>query len=65
MHIVSEHIPCGCFMSTMWTFHGMENNHDVYKSKDCMKKFCKSLKERAMKITKFEKKKMIMKGDCA
>ena len=36
----------------------MENKHDVYRGKDCMKKFCESLKEHAMKIIKFKKKKM-------
>ena len=33
-------------------------NHDVYRGKDCMKKFCESLREHAMKVIKFKKKKV-------
>ena len=33
-----------------------ENNHDVYRGKDCMKKFCETLREHAMKIINFRKK---------
>ena len=29
--------------------------HDVYRGKDCMKKFCEFLREDAMKIIVFEK----------
>ena len=32
--------------------------HDVYGGKDCMKKFCESLRKHAMKICNFKKKKM-------
>ena len=46
-------------MSTIWTFDGKENKHDVYRNEDCMKKFCGSLREHEMKIINFEKKKMI------
>ena len=35
----------------------MKNKHDVYKGKDCMKKFCESLREHAIKIINFIKKK--------
>ena len=34
----------------------IKNKHDVYGSKDCMKKFCESLREHAMKIINFFKK---------
>ena len=47
-------------MSTIWTFDGIENNHDVYRGENCMKKFCKSLREHSMKIINFEKKKRIL-----
>ena len=43
----------------IWVFDGMKSKHDVCNGKNCMKKFCKSLKEHAMKIIKFEKQKMI------
>ena len=46
-------------MSTIWTFDGIENNHNVYRGEDCTKKFCKSLREHSVKITNFEKNKMI------
>ena len=46
-------------MPTIWTFDDIENKHDVYRGADCMKKFCKSLREHEMKITNFGKKKMI------
>ena len=31
--------------------------HDVYRGKYCMKRFCESLREHAMKIINFKKKK--------
>ena len=40
------------------TFKRIENKHNVYRGKDCMKKFCESLREPAMKIINFKKKKM-------
>ena len=36
----------------------MENKHGIYRGKDCMKKFCEFLREHAMKIINFQKKKM-------
>ena len=36
-----------------------ENNQDVYRGKDCMKTFCKSLGQGPKKIINFEKKIMI------
>ena len=36
---VSEHIPSGFSMSTISSFRSIENNHDVYRGKDCMKRF--------------------------
>ena len=35
----------------------IENKHDVYRGKDCMKKFCEFLREEVMKIINFKKKK--------
>ena len=54
---VSEHIPSGFSMSTISSFRSIENKHDVYRGKDCMKKFCEFLREHAMKIINFKKKK--------
>ena len=39
-------------MSATSSFKSIENNHDLYRGKDCMKKFCKYLREHVMKITK-------------
>ena len=39
---VSGHIPSSFSMSTISSFESIENKHDVYRSKDCMKKFCES-----------------------
>ena len=38
----------------------MENNHNVYRCKDCMNRFCESLKEHVIKIIIFKKKKMAL-----
>ena len=45
-------------MSTASSFRSMENKHDVYRSKNCMKKFCEFLREHIIKIINFKKKKM-------
>ena len=51
---ISEHIPCGYSISTIWTLDGVENEHNVYRCKDWIKKFCQFLSEHAIKITKNE-----------
>ena len=45
-------------MSTISSFKSIENKHDVYRDKYCMKKFCESLREHVMNIINFKKKKM-------
>ena len=47
---VREHIPSGFSMSTISSFRNIENKHDVYRGKDCMKTFFEFLREHAMKI---------------
>ena len=44
-------------MSTISSFKNIENKHDVYRGKVCMKKFCESLREHGMNIINFKKKK--------
>ena len=51
---VGEHMPSGFFMSTILSFKNIENKHDEYRGKDCMKKFCESFKEHTMEITNFK-----------
>ena len=41
---VSKHIPSAFSLSTLYSFRSVENKHDVYRGKDCMKKFCEFLK---------------------
>ena len=45
-------------MSKVSSFRSIENKHDVYRGKDCMKNFCEFLRQYAMKIINFEMKKM-------
>ena len=45
-------------MSTISPFKSIETKHDVYRGKDCMKKFYEPLREQALKTIDFKKKKM-------
>ena len=45
-------------MCTILSFTSIENKYGVYRGKACMKKVGKSLREHAMKIINFKKKKM-------
>ena len=53
---VDENIPSGS-MSTISSIKNIENKHDVYRSKDSMKKIFESLRDHAIKIINFKKKK--------
>ena len=55
---LSKYIPSGVSVTTISPFRSIENKNDVYRGKDCMKKFCEFLREQAMKITNFKQKKM-------
>ena len=55
---VTENIPSGFSMSTISSLKSIENNYDVYGSKDCTKEFCESLREYAVEIINFKKKKV-------
>ena len=48
-------------MSAISSFRSIENKHDMYRGKDCMKKFCESLREHAMKIINFKKMRLFTK----
>ena len=56
---INKHAPCGYSIFTHCSFDQTKNKLDYYRSKDCMKKFCKDLREHATKIINYEKKKMI------
>ena len=47
---LGEHIPLRFSISTMSSFKSIKNKHDVHRGKDCMKMFCQSLREHAMKL---------------
>ena len=53
---IGQHIPCGYPMSIIWGFDHLEGRHTLYRKKDCMKKFCESLREHTKSIIDFEKK---------
>ena len=46
-------------MSAIWVLNNIENKHALYRGKDCMKKFCESLREYAETIIGSGKKKML------
>ena len=56
---VSEHIPSAFSMSTISSFKSIQNKHDVYSGKDCMKKFCESLRDHGIFFKIIE---LILKG---
>ena len=41
---VGENVPCRYPMSMLWKYDVIENKHNVSRGKDCMKKFCESLR---------------------
>ena len=57
---MDEHIPSGFSKSTTSSFKIVENKHYVYRGKDCMKKFCESLRENTMEIINFKQKNMML-----
>ena len=46
-------------MSTVTAFDHIENKHTSYRGKDCMKKFCESLREHTKMIIDFKEKNML------
>ena len=46
---VSRHILSDFSMSTISSFRSIENKHDVYRGKDCMKMFCEFLRSTQLK----------------
>ena len=53
---ISEHIPSGFSISAISSTKSIENNHDIYRRKDCMKKFCEFFRELAMKVIHLRKR---------
>ena len=56
---INQHIPSGYSIYTNCSFDKSNNKLSYYRGEDCMKRFCKDLKDHATKITDFKKKIMI------
>ena len=56
---INKHIPSGYSIFTSCSFDESKNKLNYYRGKDCMKKFCEDLREHAIKIINYEKKKII------
>ena len=56
---INKHTPSGYSIFTSCSFDESRNKLNYYRGKDCMKKFCKGLKEHATRIINYEKKKII------
>ena len=58
---INKHTPSGYSIFTHCSFDESKNKISYYRGDDCMKKFCKDLREHSTKIINYEKKKMISK----
>ena len=56
---MNKRTPSGYSIFTSCSFDESKNKLNHYRGKDCMKKFCKDLKEHATRIINHEKKKII------
>ena len=56
---INKHTPSSYSIFTSCSFDESKNKFSYYRGKDCMKKFCKDLKEHATRILNYEKKKII------
>ena len=56
---INKHMPSGYSIFTNCLFDESKNKISYYRGDDCMKKFCKDLREHSTKIINCEKKKMI------
>ena len=57
---IGKKIPPGYSMPTIQGFDHRENKHALHHGKDCMKRFCDSLKKHAKNKILFEKKKYLL-----
>ena len=55
----AKHKPSGYSLVKCCSFDNTKNESSYYRGKDCMKIFCKDLRDQAMKIINYEKKEMI------
>ena len=57
---INKHTPSGYSIFTNCSFYKSKNKINYSRGDDCMKKFCKDLREQAMKIVNYEKKRMVL-----
>ena len=53
----ADHIPSVYSWMTCCSFDTSQNKWNHYRGEDCMEKFCKDLRNQAIKIINYEKKK--------
>ena len=56
---INKYTPSGYSIFTSCSFDESKTKLNYYRGDDCMKKFCKDLKEHAMKIINYEKKRIV------
>ena len=56
---INKHTPSGYSIFTSCSFDESRNKLNYYRDKDCMKNFCKDLREHVTRIINYEKKKMV------
>ena len=56
---INKHTPSGYLLFMHCSFDKTKTKLDYYRDEDCMKKFCKDLREHTTKIINYDKKKMI------
>ena len=54
-----KHMPSGYSLLTNCSFDAVKNELDCYRGKDCTEKFCKNLREHAVRIVHYEEREMI------
>ena len=54
---INKHTPSGYSIFTSCSFDESKNKINYYRGDDCMKKFCKDLREHSTKIINYEKEK--------
>ena len=53
---INQHVPSGYSIFTNYSFDKSYNNLRHYRGEDCMKRFCKDLKDHATRIVDFKRK---------
>ena len=53
---INKHAPSGYSIFTSFSFDESKNKLNYYRGKDCMKKFCKDLREHATRIIYMKRK---------